>query len=175
MAVRFGNVLGSNGSVIPIFKDLIKAGKNLTVTHPDITRYFMTIPEASQLVLEAGGLGNGGEVFVLDMGEPVKIMDLAKNLIDLSGLTLGVDIEIEITGLRPGEKLYEELLYDVKNAEKTDNRKIFIAKLKDENIDTDCYLEKLQEILANKEFGKIKTVLKEFVTSYREPEHHGCN
>ena len=174
MAVRFGNVLGSNGSVIPIFKDLIKAGKNLTVTHPDITRYFMTIPEASQLVLEAGGLGNGGEVFVLDMGEPVKIMDLAKNLIDLSGLTLGADIEIEITGLRPGEKLYEELLYDVKNAEKTENKKIFIAKLKDENIDTDCYLEKLQELVNKREFWKIKTVLKEFVTSYKEPEHHGC-
>lgn len=175
MAVRFGNVLGSNGSVIPIFKNLINAGKNLTVTHPDITRYFMTIPEASQLVLEAGGLGNGGEVFVLDMGEPVKIMDLAKNLIELSGLTLGVDIEIEITGLRSGEKLYEELLYDVNNAEKTENKKIFIAKLKDENVDINCYLEKLNEIVKNKEFEKIKGILKEFVTSYREPEHHKCS
>lgn len=175
MAVRFGNVLGSNGSVIPIFKNLINAGKNLTVTHPEITRYFMTIPEASQLVLEAGGLGNGGEVFVLDMGEPVKIMDLAKNLIELSGLTLGVDIEIEITGLRSGEKLYEELLYDVNNAEKTENKKIFIAKLKDENVDINCYLEKLNEIVKNKEFGKIKGILKEFVTSYREPDHHKCS
>ncbi len=175
MAVRFGNVLGSNGSVIPIFKNLIREGKNLTVTHQDITRYFMTIPEASQLVLEAGGLGNGGEVFVLDMGEPVRIMDLAKNLIELSGLTLGVDIEIEITGLRPGEKLCEELLYDVNNAEKTENKKIFIAKLKDENVDTTYYLEKLKDIISKNEFGKIKPILKEFVTSYKEPEHHKCN
>lgn len=175
MAVRFGNVLGSNGSVIPIFKTLIKEGKNLTVTHPDITRYFMTIPEASQLVLEAGGLGNGGEVFILDMGEPVRIMDLAKNLIGLSGLILGVDIGIEITGLRPGEKLYEELLYDVNNAEKTENKKIFIAKLKDENVDTNCYLEKLQGLVNGKKFDEIKPLLKEFVTSYKEPEHHGCN
>lgn len=113
MAVRFGNVLGSNGSVIPIFKKKIAERKNLTVTHPDIIRYFMTISEASQLVLRAGSLGNGGEVFVLDMGEPVKIIDLAKKMIELSGLEK--EIGIEITGLRPREKLYEELLYDVKH------------------------------------------------------------
>lgn len=113
MAVRFGNVLGSNGSVIPIFKKKIVERKNLTVTHPDIIRYFMTISEASQLVLRAGSLGNGGEVFVLDMGEPVKIIDLAKKMIELSGLEK--EIGIEITGLRPREKLYEELLYDVKH------------------------------------------------------------
>lgn len=113
MAVRFGNVLGSNGSVIPIFKKKIAERKNLTVTHPDIIRYFMTISEASQLVLRAGSLGNGGEVFVLDMGEPVKIIDLAKKMIELSRLEK--EIGIEITGLRPGEKLYEELLYDVKH------------------------------------------------------------
>ncbi|MGL6100694.1 MAG: polysaccharide biosynthesis protein, partial [Fusobacteriaceae bacterium] len=105
MAVRFGNVLGSNGSVIPIFKKLISEGKNLTLTHPDITRYFMTIPEAAQLVIEAGSLGKGGELFILDMGEPVKIIDLANTMIKLSNS----DVEIEIVGLRPGEKLYEEL------------------------------------------------------------------
>lgn len=123
MAVRFGNVLGSNGSVIPIFKKKIAERKNLTVTHPDIIRYFMTISEASQLVLRAGSLGNGGEVFVLDMGEPVKIIDLAKKMIELSGLEK--EIGIEITGLRPGEKLYEELLYDVKHCEKTESQKIY--------------------------------------------------
>ena len=113
MAVRFGNVLGSNGSVIPLFKSLIKEGRDLTVTHKEVTRFFMTIPEAAQLVLEAGFIGEGGEVFVLDMGKPIKIMDLAKKLIELSGLTLGKDIDIKITGLRPGEKLFEEILYAV--------------------------------------------------------------
>ena len=127
-AVRFGNVLGSNGSVIPLFKKQIEARHDVTVTDPEIIRYFMTISEASQLVLTAGAMAEGGEIFILDMGEPVKIDDLAKNMIRLAGLTLGKDINIRYIGLRPGEKLYEELLMDEEGKQKTMNEKIYIGQ-----------------------------------------------
>lgn len=144
VAVRFGNVLGSRGSVIPLFKKQIAMGGPLTVTHPDITRFFMTIPEASQLVIQAGALGQGGEVFVLDMGKPVKIMDLARDLIELSGLKIGEDIDIKITGLRPGEKLYEELLSDKENTLATKHERILVAKL--DEVDTDLLYQSLKQM-----------------------------
>lgn len=171
MAVRFGNVLGSNGSVIPIFKKLISEGKNLTLTHPDITRYFMTIPEAAQLVIEAGALGNGGELFILDMGAPIKIMDLAKTMIELSN----APVNIEIVGLRPGEKLYEELLYDVSKATKTDNNKIFITDIDRMNVDLEYHLEKLKAAVKNPKQDELKELMKKFVQTYREGSYEKGN
>ena len=126
-AVRFGNVLGSNGSVIPVFQRQIAAGGPVTVTHPEIERFFMTIPEASRLVIQAGGMAHGGEIFILDMGEPVKIVELAKGLIQLQGLVPDVDVKITFTGLRDGEKMYEELLMDEESTLPTDNKSIMIS------------------------------------------------
>ncbi len=166
VAVRFGNVLGSNGSVIPLFKKQMAAGGPVTVTHPDIIRYFMTIPEAVSLVLQAGAYAHGGEIFVLDMGEPVKIADLAKNLIRLSGYTLGVDMEIEYTGLRPGEKLYEELLTKEEGLLKTENELIFIGKpllFDEEKFLTD--LERLEEAISEERFD-VKEIVSEIVPTY---------
>jgi FlaA1/EpsC-like NDP-sugar epimerase len=129
ITTRFGNVLGSSGSVIPLFRSQIEKGGPVTITHPEITRFFMTIPEACQLVLEAGAIGNGGEIFIFDMGQSVRIADLARKMIKLSGLTIGRDIEIRYTGLRPGEKLYEELLNKEENTLPTYHPLIMIAKV----------------------------------------------
>ena len=165
MAVRFGNVLGSNGSVIPIFSKLIEEGKNLTLTHKDIIRYFMTIPEAAQLVIEAATIGKGGEILILDMGEPVKIYDLAKNMIKLSGSNVGIDI----VGLRPGEKLFEELLYDVNSSEKTSNNKIFITNMENEKVqvDIDDYYTILKELIKNNDTIGMRRTLASIIGTFK--------
>lgn len=168
-AVRFGNVLGSSGSVIPLFTEQIKSGGPVTVTHPDITRYFMTIPEASQLVIQAGGMASGGEIFVLDMGEPVKILSLAENLISLSGYKPYVDIDIQFTGLRPGEKLYEELALEDEIGERkmTANNKIFVTS--PVKMDDELFITQLEAIKkANAE--QIRDLLKEIVPNFHESE-----
>lgn len=170
VAVRFGNVLGSNGSVIPLFKKQIEAGGPVTVTHPDIIRYFMTIPEAVSLVLLAGTYAKGGEIFVLDMGEPVKITNLAKNLIRLSGYTPDVDIQIEYTGLRPGEKLYEEKLMAEEGLKKTKNDLIHIGC--PIPFDVEEFLRQLEDLLeaAYKNKGDMKERVKSVVSTYRPAE-----
>ena len=172
-AVRFGNVLGSNRSVLPLFKKQISAGGPVTVTHKEITRFFMTIPEAVSLVLQAMSYAKGGEIFVLDMGEPVKIYDLAVSLIKLSGLEPNVDIPIEITGLRPGEKLYEELLMSEEGLQTTAHNKIFIGKPSDITYEQMLKkLGKLEEIIQNENISvnKIKDTMKQVVPTYKEPE-----
>ncbi len=146
LSQRFGNVLGSNGSVIPLFRQQIEKGGPLTVTHPDIIRYFMTIPEACLLVLEAGSMGKGGEILIFDMGEPVKIVDLARRMIQLAGFVPDVDIAIKFTSLRPGEKLYEELLLSKENTIPTYHDKIMIAKVC--KFDYDTVLPEIMELIS---------------------------
>ncbi len=169
ITTRFGNVLGSNGSVIPLFRKQIETGGPITVTHPEIIRYFMTIPEACQLVLEAGVMGNGGEIFVFDMGKPVKIVDLAKKMILMSGLKLDEDIKIEYTGLRPGEKLYEELLNSQETTLNTSHDKIMIAKVREYDFDeVTVDIEKLLSLAVNNRdylvVEQMKKIVPEFIS-----------
>ena len=166
ITTRFGNVLGSNGSVIPLFKKQIEQGGPITLTDEKITRFFMTIPEACQLVLEAANMGNGGEIFVFDMGESVKIIDLAKKMVLLSGLELGKDIEIKITGLRPGEKLYEELLSDEENTIPTHHPQILIAKMRESTSDISEKINELISLFKTQDNHKIVSKMKEIVPEY---------
>ena len=174
VAVRFGNVLGSHGSVIPLFEAQIKKGGPVTLTDPNIVRYFMTIPEAAQLVLQAGALAESGNIYVLDMGEPVRIMDLAKQLIRFYGYEPGVNMEIKIVGLRPGEKLYEELLLDGEGISRTENRKIFIAKPEQISVDRlEAMLDTLRQCI--EEGGDMRACLHELVPTFREPQQVNQN
>jgi FlaA1/EpsC-like NDP-sugar epimerase len=158
VAVRFGNVLGSRGSVIPLFKNQIENGGPITITHPKMIRYFMTIPEASKLVVQAGAYGKGGEVFILDMGDPVRILDLAEDLVRLSGLEVGKDIEIKFTGIRPGEKLFEELLTASEGITATRNRKIFIAR--PEEVDDEILMDQVASLEEAARMGKSHKIIK---------------
>jgi FlaA1/EpsC-like NDP-sugar epimerase len=174
ITTRFGNVLGSNGSVIPLFQKQIENGGPVTVTDERITRFFMTIPEACQLVLEAGVMGDGGEIYVFDMGESVKIIDLAKKMISLSGLELGRDINIKVSGLRPGEKLYEELLANEENTLPTHHEKILIAKTRPSNTEQMIQIEDLTNSLVTKSnlelVQKMKAIVPEFISNNSEFE-----
>ncbi|WP_052356446.1 UDP-N-acetylglucosamine 4,6-dehydratase family protein [Faecalimicrobium dakarense] len=168
--VRFGNVLGSNGSVIPLFKKQISEGGPITITHPEMVRYFMTISEAVGLVINAGAISNGGEVFVLDMGVPIKILDLAKKIIKINGFTPEKDIKIKIIGLRPGEKLYEEILMQEEVVEKTKNNKIFISKaVKFDKSKLDLNLKKLEEIIDSENDDMI-SIIKDIVPNYMKED-----
>ncbi len=168
ITTRFGNVLGSNGSVVKIFKKQIESGGPVKVTHPEITRFFMTIPEAVQLVLQAGYMGKGGEIFVFDMGEKVKIIDLAKKMIQLSGFELGVDMEIQFSGLRPGEKLYEEVLSDQETTLPTTHSKIMIAKVRDYDwIEVKNWIDELVQLFVIQDNDIIVAKLKSFIPEYK--------
>jgi FlaA1/EpsC-like NDP-sugar epimerase len=167
VTVRFGNVLGSAGSVIPIFREQIARGGPITVTHPEMTRYFMTIPEASQLVLQAGAMGAGGEIYILDMGEPVRIIDLARDLITLSGLR-STDVEIKISGVRPGEKLHEELAVDHEHADKTKHPKVFVGRIQPHDLDQVAPgVASLLELARGSDAEKLRCALGELVPEYR--------
>ena len=168
ITTRFGNVLGSNGSVIPLFRQQIEKGGPVTVTHPEVIRYFMTIPEACRLVLEAGSLGKGGEIFIFDMGKPVRIVDLAKRMIQLSGLEAGKDIQIEYTGLRPGEKLYEELLNLEENTIPTHHPLIMIAKVRESDPgQVRAEIEDLIELTTHPDDMEIVRRMKQIVPEYK--------
>ena len=167
VTTRFGNVLGSNGSVIPRFRQQIEEGGPVTVTHRDIIRYFMTIPEACQLVLEAGCMGNGGEIYIFDMGKPIKIYDLATRMISLAGLRPNIDIQIVETGLRPGEKLYEELLNDKELTMATTHKKIMIAKVRTyEFDDVESHISQLKQYLENDNIPELVLSMKQIVPEY---------
>lgn len=172
IAVRFGNVLDSNGSVIRVFRKQIAAGGPITVTHPEMRRYFMTIREACQLVLQASAIGAGGQIYVLDMGQPVRIVDLARNLIQLAGLRPGRDIKIEFTGVRPGEKLYEELTSMLDDTVPTDHEqvRIFVGNLKPQ-FDVDAWLQSLAEICSARDTARLVAALREVVIDYTPSRH----
>jgi len=168
ITTRFGNVLGSNGSVIPLFREQIEKGGPVTITDPEVTRFFMTIPEACQLVLEAGTMGHGGEIFIFDMGKSVKILDLAKKMIKLSRLELGRDIQIKYTGLRPGEKLYEELLNNKENTLPTYHPQIMIAKVAESDFHLiSQQVQELENLLNTHDNIRIVKKMKEIVAEFK--------
>ncbi|HSI03594.1 MAG TPA: polysaccharide biosynthesis protein, partial [Myxococcota bacterium] len=167
VAVRFGNVLGSAGSVVPLFKEQIARGGPITVTHPEMRRYFMTVPEACQLVVQAATMGRGGEIFILDMGDSVKIVDLARDLIRLSGLEPDEDIAIEFTGIRPGEKLFEELVLDGESAERTTHDKVFVARTTTRGLEEAAALvERMASLIGRADPSEIRAALSAAVPEY---------
>ena len=168
MIVRFGNVVGSVGSVVPLFKKQIEKGGPVTVTHPEVTRFFMTIPEACQLILQAGAMGNGGEIFILDMGTPIKIVDMANDLIRFSGFEPGVEIKIEYIGLRPGEKLYEELITEGEGILPTGHEKIMVLKGNECNLQMlNGKIDEILELTKSQNSNIIKSKLQEIVPEYK--------